>query len=311
MSKILKMFFILLSFFYCINSPAGWNKISESGVTFPTSFSFADANNGVIAGAFAMKYTSDGGMNWSKIEPGVLTITKIKFINSDNGFLMGKNPGPLSGLFKSTDKGASWNRIYQNYYIYDYHFLNTSTGYMCEENGNVGYTTNGGLNWTFLINNSYTPTGICFADADNGMLIDSDGRGLSTTNGGLNWVSMFLRTGKSFLLNYPAAGSAYVLNYITEADATIIRKSTDNGLTWKSVFFGYYGISEMFFINAAMGFVVGNSGFISKTSDGGSNWISQSLSSTENFTNVYFINENTGWISNVDGVIYKTTNGGN
>lgn len=311
MKKILKLSYLIFAIFYPDISEAGWNKISESGVEFPTAFSFADENNGVIAGFFGMKYSSDGGMNWIQINPGVQTVTKIKFTGIDTGYLIGKQPGPLSGLYKSTDKGATWFIIHQNYYIYDYHFINSSTGYMCEANGNVNVTTNGGLNWSFLINNSYTPTGICFADQDNGILIDLDGRGLMTSDGGLNWQSIFLAAGYSANIFYPDAGSVYVLNYIPEAEVSIIRKSVNRGLTWNSVFFGFKGISSMFFVNASVGYVAGSSGFISKTTNGGLNWTSQSLTSPENFTDISFINESTGWIANIDGVIYKTTDGGN
>ena len=59
------------------------------------------------------------------------------------------------------------------------------------------------------------------------------------------------------------------------------------------------------------GWTVGSSG-ISKTTNGGTNWIFRSNISvfSNSLIDVYFIDENTGWCITNNGIILKSTNGG-
>ncbi len=78
-------------------------------------------------------------------------------------------------------------------------------------------------------------------------------------------------------------------------------------------------LCKVFFINSQTGWIVGDSGKILHTSNGGVNWISQISNTNEILRSVYFINENTGWA--VGGkynyktfspvIIIKTTDKGN
>lgn len=76
-----------------------------------------------------------------------------------------------------------------------------------------------------------------------------------------------------------------------------------------------YELRGMYFLNNNTGWIVGFSANVLKTTNGGSNWITQSTNWNSGFLSAYFINQNTGWISggndNQDiAVIQKTTNGG-
>ena len=53
----------------------------------------------------------------------------------------------------------------------------------------------------------------------------------------------------------------------------------------------------------------GNSGLIKRTTNGGTNWISNTIG-IYTLQSVDFINADTGWISGLYGTILKTTNGG-
>ena len=49
---------------------------------------------------------------------------------------------------------------------------------------------------------------------------------------------------------------------------------------------------------------------IVKTTDGGTNWIEQSIATTNYLRAVFFISETTGWVSGNEGTLFKTTDGG-
>lgn len=74
---------------------------------------------------------------------------------------------------------------------------------------------------------------------------------------------------------------------------------------------------DFYFLNSQTGWVVGYSGTIFKTTNGGNNWIQHNISSAYQLTNVTFINSNTGFASGFtydiyfEPVLFKTTDGGN
>lgn len=67
---------------------------------------------------------------------------------------------------------------------------------------------------------------------------------------------------------------------------------------------------EMYFLNNNTGWVVGQSGLIYKTTDGGLNWNNQISGTNYELISVYFINENTGWTAGLAGLTRKTSDGG-
>lgn len=67
--------------------------------------------------------------------------------------------------------------------------------------------------------------------------------------------------------------------------------------------------TNIFFIDANTGTAIGLSGTIRRTTNGGVNWITQTVPA-DNLYGIYFLNSSTGYISG-DAVFYKTTNGGN
>lgn len=67
--------------------------------------------------------------------------------------------------------------------------------------------------------------------------------------------------------------------------------------------------TNIFFVDANTGTAIGLSGTIRRTTNGGVNWITQTVPA-DNLYGIYFLNSSTGYISG-DAVFYKTTNGGN
>ena len=70
-------------------------------------------------------------------------------------------------------------------------------------------------------------------------------------------------------------------------------------------------VRQMFFLDSTTGWVVGNSGWIVKTSSGGAQWTQENASTLNNIYYVFFVNKNIGWICGQSGMIQKTTDGGN
>ncbi|MBK9096800.1 MAG: T9SS type A sorting domain-containing protein [bacterium] len=69
-------------------------------------------------------------------------------------------------------------------------------------------------------------------------------------------------------------------------------------------------LNSVYFVDENNGFVVGESGTVLKTTNGGMSWNSTTTSPAENLNAVHFFNVNEGVIAASGGVIFRTTNGG-
>tara|TARA_Y100001970_G_scaffold1194_1_gene1402 strand:+ start:2349 stop:6983 length:4635 start_codon:yes stop_codon:yes gene_type:complete len=131
--------------------------------------------------------------------------------------------------------------------------------------------------------------------------------------------------GNSATLTLPAAGTTGSLStnkdIVIDGSLTIQRQSP----TWGSLTSGIAGagsagaqnLSAVHFVNSNTGWVVGQSGKILKTTDGGLNWTDQTSSATNNsggapsnLNDIFFINSSTGYTVGQNNKIIRTTDGG-
>lgn len=69
-------------------------------------------------------------------------------------------------------------------------------------------------------------------------------------------------------------------------------------------------LSDVFFVNSLVGYVVGGKGTVIKTQDGGETWNAIPPVMYTNFRFVWFCSEDTGYVASYGGTMFKTTNGG-
>ena len=94
--------------------------------------------------------------------------------------------------------------------------------------------------------------------------------------------------------------------------------TTDAGAHWLQLPFpdsAFAAVNGVFFVSESTGWVVGNAGYIRKTTDAGMTWQTQSSPLGRKLNRVHFVNANLGWITGgwQDGAAFpllKTTNGG-
>jgi hypothetical protein len=67
---------------------------------------------------------------------------------------------------------------------------------------------------------------------------------------------------------------------------------------------------SVYFPDINTGFACGSPGIVIKSTNGGVNWVQQTISTTTNLRSIYFNNLLTGWTAGTDSRLYKTTNGG-
>ncbi len=194
--------------------------------------------------------------------------------------------------------------------LYRIQFVNRHTGWACGDDGIIK-TTNGGLNWF------RQTVGIPSEPLFGMYVVDSNivyANGfyrtfIKTTNGGNNWISLDSGSVGSgtyvslFLLNQ---NTGWLGNF--ESGAYGIRKTTDGGVTLKTVFFN--GIpQDIYFKDDSIGIGVSESSYIYRSVNGGLNWIGFPIAFAGDFYRVSFIDALTGFVSS-SRAVFRTVNFG-
>lgn len=76
---------------------------------------------------------------------------------------------------------------------------------------------------------------------------------------------------------------------------------------------GNYGkiqYSDIYFVTDQIGWVIGEKGYVLKTTNGATSWAVQSLNSDVSLRSIFFINEQNGWVCGELGSLFRTSNSG-
>jgi len=95
----------------------------------------------------------------------------------------------------------------------------------------------------------------------------------------------------------------FLLFLLLQVNAAIAQWITQNSGTT-------HNLLSVYFTDSNTGYVVGDSGTILKTSDGGTNWITLSAGASMDLNSVFFTSSSTGYIVGDSGTIKRTTDGG-
>ena len=199
-------------------------------------------------------------------------------------------------------------------YLNKIQFVNSQTGWAGGHQGIPTYyilikTTNGGDTWidqrpNFPYGNRIIS--LFFLNANTGWITGADGL-FKTTNGGNNFIA----------LNGNCVNDCYFVDNLTGwilcvPVAPQLMKTTDGGTTFNSQYINIGSseqLSSIRFINTSTGWCVGNN-YIFKTTNGGTNWTSQTHPYCTGIKCVYTLSSEIAWITADSGKVLSTTNGG-
>jgi photosystem II stability/assembly factor-like uncharacterized protein len=147
---------------------------------------------------------------------------------------------------------------------------------------------------------------VSFLNEFTGYMV-GDGLGIKTSNGGFNWYVIPQIAGGTSV-KFVDANTGYVAN-------GTIYKTINGGTTWGDLHTSF--VNDISFADAYTGYGVGEYSSITKTTDGGLTFESQSLTyAYYNLKTVFFLNAYTGFIGGgtmlppYQGIVFKTINGG-
>jgi len=260
--------------------------------------------------------SNNSGLTWDVNHDYVAPmINSMDFFDDSTGFAVG-NEGIL---LKSSNGGHSWTSVSSGIsrQLNDVKYLNDST--LIAVGGNGSYqtiimSTDSGNNWTVQRD---IPGGklnaVFFTDLQHGVAVGINTI-LITADGGLNWTPVaapLIRDFNSVMF----AGSS--IGYIAGGDTAgtvnrTILKTINGGNSWTVIADENAApFHAVFFLNPDTGYVAGDSSKVFKTTDGGNNWISQSLNTTADSLRlncIEFLNDSFGVIGSRFGNVFIYSN---
>ncbi len=259
-----------------------------------------DAQHAWALSATALQRTTDGGGLWSTIPLPVREARDLDFVDANRGWMVAQAPTIVSPC------AAYDEQIY--------------------------VTTDGGLNWDAQVTeaaswrcNNTILEHIVFVDSQHGWTMGGSGSNrfaLRTTDGGAHWTEV-TPYGSRYLeimghdISYVDALHGWFIDHRQVepwAVGGVIGRTTDGGLSWKTLIGWEYGAGyDTFrgidFLNSQEGWVVGEGGVIMHTTNAGISWATIRDPSRLTLRAVHAVAADQAWIAGDSGqILYHRTN---
>ncbi len=270
---------IILSLAALVGS-AAWARVQSGTLSWLHDVAFASASKGFIVGSGGVFLeTDDGGRTWKKGKsPSSDSLRQILFTNELNGWLLcerdvyNRGSKASSYLMRTTDGGETWDR---------------------SEFGEYGRER--------IAKIFFNDNGDGFAVGENGTILEfRDG----------NWT----RQRSAFRFLFLDGGFSDASKAVIVGGGGSALVTDDGGETWTPSSFQTKPtgkLNAVFFRNRSTGWVVGASGAVYQTLNGGRSWRAQNSGVAAELTDIEFINSAEGYAVGADGTIIHTPNAGN
>jgi len=201
----------------------------------------------------------------------------VYFTDDQNGWIVGDNGLSL----KSGDGGKNWQRVSISDETLNDVFFIGEHGWIVGDGGLILHTDDGGKNWARQSSNvSLSLMRVLFLDNNKGFSIGADGSLLRTDNAGTSWEMVDL----DWMSLLPAE--------LLEAGIISIN------------------LYDIVFLDETSGWIVGDSGTILHSSDGGKEWRLTYIGLYPPLFSISFKNPREGWAVGQNGFSLKTDDGG-
>jgi photosystem II stability/assembly factor-like uncharacterized protein len=296
---------------------AGWQVIPSGVEENLLSVHFANPTHGFIGGALTRCLKStDGGLIWSAVAiPSYADFDAVWAVSSNDVYV-----GGWDTIYATHNGGQSWQGAYTqtiNYAIHDLHFLSPDDGFAFMTWSQFAKTSDAGNSWSLATGGGFTAWdffGGFMLDPNTGYAVGDNQVLCKTTDGGENfsvyeWNNYADFTGIRIL----GVSAPSDLIAVAVADSGVVFRTTDGGNYWnRSTIAGPEdNLTDVYFLNSTLGYIVGYNGKVFMTTDAGENWTQEPVVTSNNLNSVYFYSDKLGWAVGDNGTIlrFEGTNG--
>ena len=258
-------------------------------------------------------------VSFTRIETGTkYRINDIYFLDKNKGFAVGGDRYFEGNIIKTLDGGTTWQKLDTSSMhstngvdlqtLYSVDFFNDSIGEAVGYGGKIIRTEDGGNNWHTILHGTWSNfLKVKMISPTNSFIVSSG--------------SLFYSPQYWYYFNIQE--SSYTLSDIEFTDNNnaylsgqgFVKKSVDNGVTWKTLDIKGDYFFDIDFVNNNVGYICGWQGGIYKTIDAGETWkiinnTNKAFSTRHHYENIDFLDEKTGVVCAYNGEILFTDNGG-
>jgi photosystem II stability/assembly factor-like uncharacterized protein len=301
---------IVLTFAYL---SADWTlQHTGTGTLYGVAFSNGTVSPGLAVGANSLIITTrDTGNTWTQSisAPTSGNFRAISFPDPTHAFIACDS----GNVLRSINGIRNWQKINlgttQNLYGISFPGRN-ELGYVVGNSGTIMKTTNAGDSWVSIPPPlSFDVRGVFFLSADTGWIVGSGGRVFKTVTGG-DWSSQ--ASGSDQLYGVCASTN---LNVFAVGEHNTIMKSINGGAQWYDQNSGFPPTTTIYAISFphgdSFGFVCGSSGWVAKTTNGGTTWDATQLTPPVNLYAMNFpANIHFGCVGGDSEAIFRTADSG-
>ncbi len=280
------------------NGGSLWNRLTTGVSSGLGDIFFTNSSLGwTVGGNGTILRTTNGGDTWTQQNSPINRgWAGIEFKHYPSGWIVGGD-GTDSRLLQTTNGGLIWNEVTSialQRGASEIQFTSANVGWIMVGSGIVGSiqsvykTTDGGVSWSQrLTGNSDTSFySMSFVSDSNGWISTLGYVMYHTSNGGTTWQALItpgIFQSICFLTNTEGwAGGLSGIHHTTDAGATWQEQSSPLGSF----------INELMFIDPQHGWVIGNSGNIIATTNGGSTGITEREQVATDRTNIFALYQN-------------------
>lgn len=177
-----------------INGGNTWSMINN-GFGIVNLFYFINEGTGFINGDYTNgEYnrsegtfkTTNGGINWKKINE--YKFGQMQFINSNIGYARNIDSS-ITTIYKTTDGGETWTSVFEiDKNIKSMHFLNENVGFFIAYGELIYKTIDGGRTWQEAKVPNARYVSVKFLNQNTGFITDDYGNTYQTNNGCESWL---------------------------------------------------------------------------------------------------------------------------
>jgi photosystem II stability/assembly factor-like uncharacterized protein len=294
------------------DGPSIWKVVSsEAGIVLKDVF-FLDASTGWIVGTDnIILSTASGGASWSiaPVQEFEEIVNGVHFIDSQNGWLASDiNETTPGGRVLRTLNGGAYpeQQLKVSGPMNAVFFVNQQKGWAVGSGGRLVRTEDGGFNWQQeILPGVDTLYSVKFVTPQKGW-ISGTGGAIFRTLDGLTWQKEEVE-GDADIYSLHFTDSLH--GWACGGQNTILKRQTSDGQPARWVRFSMPGEPnafrwrDVFFVDQDHGWLVGQTGRIYKTTDGGATWNPEITEVQVQLNAIHMISTKRGWIAGNDGVI--------